>query len=221
MNWELLELVRQGALMFLLLLASVTIHEWAHAFVANRLGDPLPRAQGRLTLNPLAHIDTMGTLILPGILVLMPLIFGGQVFSLFGWGKPVPLSLGDPKTRRSQEIKIMLAGPAANLSIALIAACLGGLLSPWVPKIEEFFALVILLNSSLFLFNLLPIPPLDGARLMRHLFKMKEETYMQWSRYGFFVVLILLNFTPLRFVVNFIVQSLNVGFFSVMQLMSL
>lgn len=221
MDPEVIELLREGALLFLLLLGSVTIHEWAHAFVANRLGDPEPRLRGRLSLDPRAHIDTLGTLILPAILISMPLLFSGQGASIFGWGKPVLLSLPNPKTRRRDEFLITLAGPAANLNIALVAACLGGLLLPFVPEIDEFFAYVIGLNVHLFLFNLLPIPPLDGAVLIRHIFKMSDEAYAQWSRYGFLVVLLILFFPPATWVMHLITQSLNILFLSLMQMLSL
>lgn len=221
MDPELIELLRKGAMMFLLLVASVTVHEWAHAFVANKLGDPEPRLNGRLSLNPMVHLDTFGTLVLPLLLVLVPVLFPSQGLSIFGWGKPMPLSLPNSKTRRRDDILIHLAGPVANLGIALIAACLGGFLASAVPGIDDFFAHLISLNVSLCLFNLLPIPPLDGARLMRSFFKMKEETYLEWSRYGFLVVLLLLSFTPLGWVMQLIIHSLDVGFQSIMSLVSL
>ena len=103
-------------ILFLVLLASLSVHEWAHAITADKLGDPLPRSEGRVTLDPRAHIDPIGTILLPLIM-----IFASPGFAIFGWGKPVRISLPNPKTRKRDDVLITIAGPLSNLLIALIA----------------------------------------------------------------------------------------------------
>lgn len=134
----------------------ITLHEFAHAWMATKLGDDLPRRQGRLTLDPRAHLDPLGTL----------LIFIGG----FGWGKPVqinPWAIGGPRNHAL----VALAGPVSNLLLAALAAlpvrlglvALGGLASPWLPSLGLLFFTIVSINVLLAVFNLLPIVPLDGA----------------------------------------------------------
>src|SRR3990167_2882360 len=132
------------------LIIAITVHEFAHALLADRLGDPTPRSQGRLTLNPLAHLDPLGTLML-------------FVFR-FGWGKPVifdPYNLAHP--RRDAGI-ISIAGPLSNLFLAIILSlCLHFLPLPLL--LYPLFYTVIILNISLAIFNLVPVAPLDGEKI--------------------------------------------------------
>ena len=102
-------------ILFLVLLVSLTVHEWAHAFTADKLGDPLPRKQGRVTLDPRSHMDLIGTIILPIII-----IFVSPSFAIFGWGKPVQISLPNKDKRKRDDILITLAGPFSNFAICLI-----------------------------------------------------------------------------------------------------
>ncbi len=155
------------------LLASLVVHEYAHARVALAEGDPTARDLGRVTLNPVAHIDPIGTLLLPGML-----LASGANF-LFGWAKPVPV---DPRFYRNgavSDIKVSLAGVTANLLLALLATIVvAGLvkLARAVPAAESLALaaadvglLAIRINYILMIFNLIPIPPLDGSHLLRHL----------------------------------------------------
>ena len=158
-----LEHFRWGALQLILLIISIGLHEFGHAWVADLRGDPLPRLQGRVTLNPFAHTDLIGTIILPGIM-----IFLSPGFGLIGWGKPVQISLPNPKTRRMDDICITLAGPGMNLVLCLILALIGALGS--FDSVQDrlvirFLVSGIFLNSGLVVFNLIPIPPLDGSRI--------------------------------------------------------
>jgi len=133
---------------FFALLVAISVHESSHALAADRLGDPTPRTNGRLTLNPLAHLDPVGTLML--------------LLTRFGWGKPVPIDPYNLENPRRDSALISVAGPASNLILAIalsffahMSLTLGYLLLP-----------VITLNVSLAIFNLLPFPPLDGAKIL-------------------------------------------------------
>ena len=189
-----LEHFRWGALQLILLIISIGLHEFGHAWVADLRGDPLPRLQGRVTLNPFAHTDTIGTIILPAVM-----IFLSPGFGLIGWGKPVQISLPNPKTRRMDDIYITLAGPAMNLVLCFVFAVIGGL-GNFDPKTQEvvidFLRMGIILNASLVVFNLIPLPPLDGSRLALRLGLYSEELFLTLARWGFVILIILINLPP-------------------------
>jgi len=132
------------------LIIAITIHEFAHAFLADRLGDPTPQLQGRLSLNPLKHLDPVGTLML--------------LFFRFGWGKPVEFDPYNLRHPRRDAALISLAGPAVNLVLATLLA----LILKFSPSslFSVFLIPVILININLAIFNLLPVPPLDGAKIL-------------------------------------------------------
>lgn len=186
-----LSLYSEKFVLLLVLLASISIHEWAHAVTADRLGDPLPRSQGRVTLDPRSHIDLIGTIVLP-----MVMIFASPGFAVFGWGKPVQVSLPNLKSRKRDDILITLAGPVSNLAIALIAVLLFSIFGLFFQIPKSFFSVLFIavnLNCLLFLFNLIPIPPLDGSHLLKNAINMKAVTFNKLSKYGFFILLILIN----------------------------
>lgn len=151
-------LLSQGPIVFLVvlacLIAALSIHEFAHALAADKLGDPTPRLQGRLTLNPLAHLDPLGTILL--------------VFIGFGWGKPVMFDPYNLKNPRRDAAFISLAGPVSNLSLALLAAIILRILFATVGPFTIFTSilqLIVYFNLLLALFNLIPIHPLDGGKI--------------------------------------------------------
>ncbi len=148
---------------------AITLHEAAHGFAALALGDDTARRMGRLSLNPLRHIDRVGTILLPGGLILFQLLTAGRVLFLFGWAKPVPVSawrFNDP--RRGMAL-VAAAGPLTNFVLAWLGAlCLHAV--PLLPEAvgdvgQDMIETFILANLVLGLFNLLPIPPLDGGRI--------------------------------------------------------
>jgi Zn-dependent protease len=145
-----------------ILICSVIIHEVAHGYAADSLGDPTPRQQGRLTLNPLAHIDWFGSVLLPAFLVLT-----GAGFVL-GWAKPVPFNVYNLRNRKWGPALVALAGPASNIALAIVF----GLLIRFVPGIDvasPFYMIasgVVFINVLLAIFNLIPIPPLDGHHVL-------------------------------------------------------
>jgi Zn-dependent protease len=160
--------VRRALLALIAFVVSVSVHEFGHALVADRLGDRLPRTQGRLTLSPLAHIDLIGTIVMPLVGALMP---GG--FPLIAWGKPVQTNPRNYTARISPRVGHMLvslAGPAMNLLMALVISILfvllgkSGVLSPALATLIVRYFLA--LNLVLMFFNLIPLPPLDGGAIL-------------------------------------------------------
>jgi Zn-dependent protease len=193
------------------LLFAITIHEASHAWSAYRRGDPTAQALGRVTLNPLAHIDIFGTIILPLLLVLwgMP---------AFGWAKPVPVNPYNFRHPRRDNLWISLAGPAANFTVAFAAVILLLLLKVINPGITDFLArylsaregmppgiyplqglslilfYAILINTYLAVFNLIPVPPLDGSGILSSLLSPAAlEKYERLRPFGFFIVIILVS----------------------------
>jgi len=181
--------LRNGLLTYILLVASLSIHEWAHAILADRLGDDTPRMEGRVTLNPLAHLDLFGTVIIP----LFNIFVVGSAFSFIAWAKPVRVNRSNFRHRVRDDVLVTLAGPAANAVIALVAIVVGSFLVLAQPPMAELVHRVVLMNVGLAVFNLLPIPPLDGGTLLRHLVGMSEETFTTISRFSGVVLLIAIN----------------------------
>jgi len=145
-------------LYILYIIISISIHEFAHAFSADRLGDPTARAAGRLTLNPFAHIDPLGTVILP----LSLLLLSGGAFA-YGWGKPTPFDPYNLKNPRRDAGIISIAGPLSNLLLAIIISLAIRFL-PYVYAV--FLTPLVLTNIGLAIFNLVPIGPLDGQKII-------------------------------------------------------
>lgn len=191
-----LENLRWAALLFIALVISISLHEFGHAWAADKCGDPLPRRMGRVTLNPLAHADRTGTLIIPALMIFVPALLGGLPQFIFGWGKPVLVSLPNRETRMKDDILTTLAGPSMNLILAFIGAILlgayAGIFGTENADPVTFFVLFIQLNLALMIFNLLPIPPLDGSRLMFYAAKMKEETYYKIAANAWWILLALI-----------------------------
>ena len=207
----------QKIILFLLLVVCITIHEWAHAWVADKLGDPLPRQQGRVTLDPRSHIDPIGTLLIPLIM-----IFASPGFAIIGWGKPVQISLPNRETKKRDDILITIAGPLSNLSIAFICSLSFGLFYRFVPLGEYallFLYQIVSLNAVLFLFNLLPIPPLDGSHILKNMVNMKDETFLKFSKYGFFILIILINIPFFQKWMGSGIEGLNSIFFGIFSLL--
>lgn len=172
------------------LVVAITIHEFAHAFMADRLGDPTPRLQGRLTLNPLKHLDPIGTLML--------------IFFRFGWGKPVQFDPFNLRNPRRDAALISVAGPVSNLLVATIASLLLRSLPLVSSNFSVWFVLlqtVIVMNVVLAVFNLIPIHPLDGFKIVGGLLPPQQaREWNQLERYGMifliFLIFPILGSTP-------------------------
>ncbi len=175
------------------LLFAITIHEYAHAQAADAMGDPTPRYMGRLTMNPLAHLDIMGGLLL--------------VLVGFGWAKPVAIDANNFRNRRDGILKVSLAGPAANLFVCFLAALIAaamqsfGMLSEGV---YQFLLWMQLYNVWFAFFNLIPIPPLDGAKILCTLLPAKQawEYDSFVGQYGMYILLALVFTGVIGMIIN-------------------
>jgi Zn-dependent protease len=173
----------QQALLNVLLLWILTApHEFAHAWVATRLGDDTPRREGRLTLNPLAHVDWLGTAILPFV---TSLLSGG----FLGWGKPVRSDTSQLKGGLNGLALVALAGPFSNVIMAVILAVLAVASLHTLPAFAEFAAHGVQLSLYLAIFNLLPVPPLDGSKLLLAA-RIPMVVYMELARFGFLLLIV-------------------------------
>ncbi|HPU21470.1 site-2 protease family protein [Thermoclostridium caenicola] len=166
-----------------ILLIALPFHEWAHAYVAYRLGDPTAKDAGRLTLNPFRHLDPFGTLMM--------------LVANVGWARPVPVNSGYFRDRRKGMILVALAGPFSNLLLAFLFTVIWGLMVKLavigvipveseaaitvISWLQVFFRFCVLVNISLAVFNMIPVPPLDGSRLISSF--IPEESYYRFARY--------------------------------------
>jgi len=174
----------------LVLLFSVIIHELAHGSIAYSLGDPTAKHEGRLTLNPLKHLDPFGSIALPVLLF----ISGSSI--LVGWAKPVPINPYNFKDQKWGTLKVSVAGPAANFAIAIIFGLIVRFINiPQAVILIEFLNIIVFLNLLLGLFNLVPIPPLDGSWILFRFLPdkfMKSKMFLQ--QYGVFILIFFIFF---------------------------
>jgi len=175
------------------LIMSVVIHEVSHGYVASILGDQTARYQGRLTLNPLKHLDFVGSFLVP----FLSYFLGGFIF---GWAKPVPYNPYNLRPGRWSEAAVAFAGPAANILLALIFGILlrvgiSGEMSWASPAFVQITAMIVFINILLAIFNLMPIPPLDGSKLLFTVFPEKlQQIRSFFERYGLVLVLLFIFF---------------------------
>lgn len=172
-------------------------HEVAHGLVAYALGDPTARREGRLSLNPLRHVDRMGTIILPAMLALTQILAVGRVLFMFGWAKPVPVDPRYFRYPRQMMALVAIAGPAMNIVLAVLAALL--LRDPDLSAgAVDATNLFITLNLVLAMFNLVPVPPLDGGRIVVGLLPAPlARIWGGLERFGILLVLLLIALPPL------------------------
>ena len=188
-------------------LFAITVHETAHGWVASKLGDHTARMMGRLTLNPIKHIDPVGTILVPALLYLSSAGF------LFGWAKPVPINFSALRSPKKDMLWVALAGPGVNLLMAigwLIVIAIANTLN--IPFLVLMGGAGIFVNLLLAIFNLLPIPPLDGGRVISSLLPGRlSYQYDQLEPYGLFILVGLLFLGVFQNIIWPIVHSLLVG----------
>ena len=161
-----------------------TPHEFAHAWVATKLGDDTPQREGRVTLNPLAHVDWIGTVLLPAITSLI-----GAGF--LGWGKPVNTNPSKLRGGLNGLVLVALAGPASNVIFAVILAAIAAATARTSPPVANFAAHGVMLSLYLALFNMIPVPPLDGSKLLLAA-RVPVQAYNMLARYGFLLLLLVM-----------------------------
>lgn len=180
----------QAAILNVLLLWILTApHEFAHAWVATLLGDETPRLEGRVTLNPLAHVDWLGTAILP---FLTSLLGGG----FLGWGKPVNTNTSRLKGGLNGLVLVALAGPFSNVVMAVLMGILAAVTRQASPAFAQFASRGVYLSLYLALFNLLPVPPLDGSKLLLAA-RIPPAVYVEISRFGFVLLIVAISASDL------------------------
>jgi Zn-dependent protease len=195
------------------IILGLTVHEFSHAWVAHRCGDSTSKDQGRITLNPMKHIDLLGFIML--------------IVAGFGWAKPVHFNEENLRNPKYDVMKIAVAGPLSNALIAIILSILFSLYSVLIPSypdqilrfISEIFLYAIYINWGLFIFNLIPLPPLDGSHLLLNQFKRFPVLYDNLYKYGSYVFLALILATVIT-KINFLpiwpaIRFLGEGFLSI------
>lgn len=184
-----------------ILILSVMAHEISHGMMADHLGDPTAKMMGRLSLNPVRHIDPIGSIIVPGLLILL------QSGFIIGWAKPVPVNSLNFRDQRYGEAKVSFAGPAANLTIAvffglLLRALIGfGFETAFAPSLFFLFQMIVWINILLAVFNLMPVPPLDGSHILFTFLPARfERVKVFLAQNGLLVLLIFVMFL-FRFII--------------------
>jgi Zn-dependent protease len=186
--------IQMLAVQFVPFIMAVVFHEYAHGFIANRWGDNTAKAAGRLTLNPVPHIDVLGTLVFP----LINMLSGMNL--LFGWAKPVPINPSRFKKYKPGLFWVSLAGPGMNFLLAVFSAALFCAIYSWVPQdfylFEPLIKMTVVsvsLNYALGIFNLVPLPPLDGSKVVEVFLPYEaNQKYQALAQYSFFILMALL-----------------------------
>jgi len=194
-----------------ILIFSVIIHEVSHGAMALAFGDKTAQYEGRLTLNPVKHIDWFGSIILPLLLYISNTGF------MIGWAKPVPYNPYNLKNAKVGEPMVAFAGPLSNIIVAVIFGLIIRfvlVLNPSLISLVTVFSYVVIINISLAIFNLVPIPPLDGSKILFSIFPNRFAFSETWARYGIFIIILLLTFisriiSPIIFWLFTLITGLN------------
>ena len=193
------ETVRDILIYYVALVILLTFHELGHAWMAWKCGDPTAKNQGRVSLNPLVHMDPIGTVVMPLLMLFLSQSGSSIAQFLIGWAKPVPVDPRNLRNPRMDDILISLAGPWMNLLLAGLLLGLARLcITAGMPDIVPVLKTSARLSLMLCFFNLIPIPPLDGSHVLRVLVGMSRETYAKLAAYGFLVVILVLQVPVVR-----------------------
>ena len=188
--------VIEGLISYLGLIVLLTFHEFGHAWTAEKCGDDTARLQGRVSLNPIVHIDPIGTVLLP---LMMIFLSPGISRFMIGWAKPVPVNPHNLRNPRVDDILVSMAGPAMNLilDVVLVGLARIGLIGHW-EQLTGLCVQMAALSLLLCFFNLIPIPPLDGSHVLRNLAGMSWEAYAKFAQFGFIAVIVVLQIPQVR-----------------------
>lgn len=181
MNLFSTENLIQMLYMLIPIILALSVHEFAHAFIADKMGDPTARISGRMTMDPTRHLDPLGFIAL--------LFFG------FGWAKPVPINTANFNSRKKGTILVSLAGPLSNLILAVVFSILYKFVAPIINNEVLYYILQygVVINISLMVFNLIPIPPLDGSKILASLLPYEyEEKFYRYEHYLYLLLILLL-----------------------------
>jgi Zn-dependent protease len=185
-----------GLITYLCFLPILTFHEFGHAWAAWKCGDDTARLQGRVSLNPVVHLDLVGTVILPLLSIFLRAANSSLAAFIIGWGKPVPVNINNLRHRRRDDVLVSLAGPGMNILLAFGFLALAKVVvllnvTSVAPILDRFATL----SLYLCFFNLLPVPPLDGSHVLKNAIRMGDEAYFRFSQYGLIVIIVLLQFS--------------------------
>lgn len=195
------QLIQQAILIYICFIPVLTFHEFAHAWVASKCGDDTARSLGRVTLNPVKHMELIGTVVLPLTALFLQIQGSALGGFIIGWGKPVPVNINNLRSPTRDDTLIALAGPASNILLAFILmgiARIGQIAQ--MASVIEFAFLLVQINLILAFFNLIPIPPLDGSHVLKNAIGMSYETYYRLAQYGFIAVILVINIPGVRLV---------------------
>jgi len=194
-----------GLIDYVCLVILITFHEFGHAWMSWKRGDDTARLLGRITLNPLAHMEVLGTVVLPLLGVFLTASgSAGLTRFIIGWGKPVPVNSANLRNRGFDWVLIALAGPAMNVVLAVLAMALARAgMTFGATGVVDFGFRLAQLNFFLCFFNLIPIPPLNGSHVARYFIGMSEETYLKLCQYGFLFVIVVIQLPQIRFALQF------------------
>mgnify|MGYP001607532123 CR=1 FL=1 len=191
---------------YLIFVPLITLHEWAHAWVAWKCGDNTAYDEGRVTINPIAHMEFVGTVVLPLMASFIALSNPALAGFIIGWGRPVPVNISNLRRPRIDDTLVTIAGPTVNfiLAFALVALVKVGVLTG-MKGLVEVGEQAAIMSLALCFFNLIPIPPLDGSHILKNLVGMSQETYMRFYQFGFIAVLVVINLPGVRSALSFVI----------------
>lgn len=185
-------------LIVVIVIPAIVLHEYAHGLSAYFLGDPTAKNQGRLTLNPIKHIDPVGSIIVPGALFLAHYFGLTKSLMLFGWARPVPVNFRNLRPRRLGMVLVAIAGPLTNIALAFIFSRL--YIWPALSNLAHICAWGVMLNLTLAVFNMIPIPPLDGSRVITSILPVPLAYYYNYLEpFGIIILIVLLQLGMLGF----------------------
>jgi Zn-dependent protease len=211
------EIIRNGLIFYLMLVVSLCLRAYAQAWMANRLGDRTPAMEGRLTMNPLPHMDLLGSVVLPLICIFYLQPRMGSFRFFLAWTKPMPVNLNSFTEPRKHYLLTQFSLTGMSVLLGLVGGALGGVFYRADPNTVQIFGALIMVNASLIVLDCLPLPPLPGGTLLWHLGVMTEETYLAVARWSGLVFIVLINIPYCAGLLNLLVGLVSLPFVLLMQ----